>query len=685
MDTIRLESSRNKSYRLRVRIGLIFIFALYVICYRYFYSVNPFFYWIFFLFVRPALFSFILSFFFIESTDDRQIVLHRKIRFSFFSSFLRISLIFWFFLTICLFLCSLMLNVNEQKDLYLDLISNFIVVLNYFWLAASIFEKNKICPAFKTALKTALKYPAFYTCFFIFSFLDTVVFKRLMLENGFLPVISFGFLFAVGYLIFYKMIILKFASHGNLSARQELLNGYLKQDETLEHDENKELNDGKKCLILGIFSFLPFVHLAALFYSFKRIKRQRFGRLRAVSGFVLGAFFTAMYLFAVLAAFMPLKKEGPSHIRTIQRYLLPGASPSSVQKALRQILNDEYFAAMDSLDKAGVEETEAVCFAKGIIYEDFKDYERSIAMFSKCSQLNSQNSEVYFHLGFLTMYKPDGIGQARSYFEKFLSFYPHDSQARGYLRLLDNSVDWPADISVKIIMIAVLLLSFILHEYSHALTAYKCGDESQKDKGRLTLNPFPHLDLFGSIILPAVLLLRNSPVIFGWARPVSIDKTKFKQPDRDEVLVSLMGPVMNLAVALAATLLLVLIGFILPRIFSGFISLNFFSPFGVTAISGVPFAKFWTYVNIFLLELVIMSLVLAVFNLLPIPPLDGSWLLPKYLPAQWQVRYEALRKYSFILILIIVLTPLLDIIIGLPLVLYLGFLNLVIAAPFGLG
>ncbi len=521
--------------------------------------------------------------------------------------------------------------------------------------------------------------------FFIFSFLDTIAFNRLMLEDSFLPVVSFGLLFSIGYLIFYKMIFLKLAAHGSLSAHQDLLGWYLRQGEELEHDEHRELKDGKKCLILGIFSFLPFVHLAAFFYSLKRLKRQKFARVRVVSGFVLGAFFTTMYLFTILGVLTPLKRTGPVHVHTLQKYLAPGAAPSSVQKALRELQSQDYLGALKTLDEPGIEETEAVCFAKGIIYEDFDDIDRSIAMFSKCVEFDTHNGEAYFHLGLLTMYKPDGIVLAKSYYEKFLTFYPHDPEVFKYLRLLDNSVDWPTDGIVKIIMIVVLLVSFVLHEFSHAFTAYKCGDETQKENRRLTLNPFAHLDLFGSVILPVVLLLRNSPVIFGWAKPVAFDKTKFKHPDRDEALVSLMGPVMNMAVALTATFLLVLMGFVLSRAFSGFISLNFFNPFAVTSISGIPFARFWTYMNIFLFELIIMSLVLAVFNLLPIPPLDGSWLLPKYLPLKWQARYEMLRKYSFLLILLVVVTPLLDVVIGLPLMFYIGFLSLVIAAPFGLG
>lgn len=684
MDVLLQGSVSNKNDRLRGRIGLVFLFTIYIVIFRYFCGLNPIFYWLFFLLIKPAVSSFILSFFFIESIDDRRIPQHKDIRFSFFIPFLKVGILFWMFLFVGLFIASIMLAGQEQKELYLDLGSNFIIILSYFWLTACIFEKNRLGKAFKSAVKTAVKYPAFYAGFFIFSFLDTVVFNRLMTEDNFLPILSFGFLFAMGYLMFYKMIVLKFARYGSLAQKQELVEGYFRQERVVEHDEKMELKEGRKCLILGIFSFFPFVHLVALFYSLKKMRRQKFARVRLIAGFILGVFFTTMYLFAFLGMIVPLKKTDLSYARTIDIYMKPNAASLPVQKALRKIKNGDYLGALDLLKKVN-DGTEVVCFAKGVIYEKFGDIDQAIEMFSKSIKFDANNGEAYFHLGFLTMYKPDQAEKAKAYFKDFLASYPHDPKALKYIQLLNNGVNWASDIFVKIIMIVVLLISFVLHEFSHALTAYKCGDETQKSNRRLTLNPFAHLDLFGSIILPAVLLLRNSPVVFGWAKPVSFDRTKFKDPDRDEALVSLMGPAMNICVGLVATTVLVFMGFVLSRVFRGFVSLNYFTPFAITSIVGIPLAKFWIYVNIFFFEMAIMSLVLAVFNLLPIPPLDGSWLLPKYLPLRWQAKYEKLRKYSFIFILIIVLTPILDFVIGLPVMFYLGFLNLVLAAPFGLG
>ncbi len=170
MDNILLNSACNERYRLRVRIGLIFLFAAYVIFSRYFHNANPVFYWLFFLLIRPAVFSYILSFFFIESMDDRPVFQHKKIKFSFFMPFLKIGLLFLFFLFLCLFSTSIILARDGHKELYLDLISNFIAIFSFFWLAACIFEKNKVGAAFKMALKAIVKYPAFYVGFFYFFF-----------------------------------------------------------------------------------------------------------------------------------------------------------------------------------------------------------------------------------------------------------------------------------------------------------------------------------------------------------------------------------------------------------------------------------------------------------------------------------------------------------------------------------
>ena len=106
------------------------------------------------------------------------------------------------------------------------------------------------------------------------------------------------------------------------------------------------------------------------------------------------------------------------------------------------------------------------------------------------------------------------------------------------------------------IYIAVLLFSVIIHEAAHAWAAYKRGDDTAKLDGRITLNPAPHIDLFGSIILPAVMILVHSPLLFGWAKPVSVNYAKLKNPRFDAVLVSAAGPLSNALLAVSAGLIM---------------------------------------------------------------------------------------------------------------------------------
>lgn len=186
-----------------------------------------------------------------------------------------------------------------------------------------------------------------------------------------------------------------------------------------------------------------------------------------------------------------------------------------------------------------------------------------------------------------------------------------------------------------LIKLPILLFSVIVHEVAHGWVAERCGDPTARLAGRITLNPLPHIDPFMSIVLPALLLLSRSGIIFGGARPVPVNPYYFRRPGRDEVLVSLAGITANVALALVFVVLarvLVAAGWALDA--AGRMTLPMY-----VCVMGVA-----------------INAMLAAFNLLPIPPLDGSHVLEKVLPWEWRERYMALRNFGpFVLILVLFL------------------------------
>lgn len=175
---------------------------------------------------------------------------------------------------------------------------------------------------------------------------------------------------------------------------------------------------------------------------------------------------------------------------------------------------------------------------------------------------------------------------------------------------------------IYIFPIVIFLFSVIIHEVSHGYAAYMQGDNTAKYAGRLTLNPIPHVDLFGSILLPLLLILGHSPMVIGWAKPVPFNPYNLKNQKWGEAIVALAGPLSNICIALVFGLLIR---------FGLFPSL--IEPFGY---------------------IVFINLILAVFNLVPIPPLDGSKILFSILPYRLNSIREFLEKNGFFLLLIFV-------------------------------
>jgi len=181
-----------------------------------------------------------------------------------------------------------------------------------------------------------------------------------------------------------------------------------------------------------------------------------------------------------------------------------------------------------------------------------------------------------------------------------------------------------------VLLLAVLFGSVILHEVSHGVVALRFGDDTAKRAGRLTLNPISHVDLFGTIILPVILVLAGSAP-FGWAKPVPVNPSRMRSPRNHSLLVSLAGPATNIVLALLAA---VALRSVLPgRGFRGDL------PVGIEL----------------LISFGLVNVVLATFNLIPIPPLDGSAMVERLLPAAWWPGYLKLRQYSMVVLLVLVL------------------------------
>lgn len=191
------------------------------------------------------------------------------------------------------------------------------------------------------------------------------------------------------------------------------------------------------------------------------------------------------------------------------------------------------------------------------------------------------------------------------------------------------------------IPIIVFLIVIVAHEIAHGYTAYLLGDDTAKNAGRLSLNPLVHADMVGTIILPILLIVTHSPVIFGWAKPVPINPRNFKNPRKGIFLSSLAGPAAN---------------FCLAVLFAVIFKTHIFSPHSIG----------WT----FLATGIIISLVLGIFNLIPIPPLDGANILMAMLPLRFLSIFERIGKYGFIILIILLYLGLLDRVI-LPLVSFL--------------
>ena len=180
-----------------------------------------------------------------------------------------------------------------------------------------------------------------------------------------------------------------------------------------------------------------------------------------------------------------------------------------------------------------------------------------------------------------------------------------------------------------VITFPVFVLSIIVHECAHGLVALWNGDPTARDRGRLTLNPVPHIDPVGSVILPGLLLLTRAPFLFGWAKPVPVDGSRLRHPPNDQLKVALAGPASNVLLAL---------------MFAGLARVS-------------PEGGFWSPLRLMGYAGVVWNCALGLFNLIPIPPLDGSWLLMRFLPLRHIIVLQQFRLAGMALVIVLLSVP----------------------------
>ena len=193
-----------------------------------------------------------------------------------------------------------------------------------------------------------------------------------------------------------------------------------------------------------------------------------------------------------------------------------------------------------------------------------------------------------------------------------------------------------------IIRVFVLLFAITVHEAAHGWAALKLGDPTAYNLGRVTFNPLAHIDPIGTIIFPLMLIVMRAPFLFGWAKPVPVNPLNLRNPRRDNLLISAAGPLSNLTVAFLAYIGIIILKFLDPNLFVSRERLSYL-------------------ILLILYNAIILNVILAVFNLIPVPPLDGSGVLMGFLSDKSAQKYEQIRPYGMIIIIVLWMTGVLRI------------------------
>jgi Zn-dependent protease len=223
--------------------------------------------------------------------------------------------------------------------------------------------------------------------------------------------------------------------------------------------------------------------------------------------------------------------------------------------------------------------------------------------------------------------------------------------------------------SLTILAIIILIISAVFHEFAHGWVAHKLGDDTAQNAGRLTLNPLKHLDPVGSILLPILLIISKAGFIIGWAKPVPYNPHNLRDQKYGDFKVALAGPGTNFIIALFFGIiarLLPLAGELKQSLFINFLRDD--NSYLLASMQGSLMASIYVLSVI----IVFINLILMIFNLIPIPPLDGSKILSTFLPYNWRMKFLELERYGFFILIFLLMLGIFSF-IG-PIIVYLSVL-----------